>query len=86
MAPAAFSLATWRLPSSRRGAIQGSRRSVSAAGISGSGERIFTLVFPAKEQSDQFVPRTACEIGLARMTEIQNDKSRSCALGWLSLE
>src|SRR5262245_22457592 len=29
-------------------------------GFRSPGERVFTLVFPAREQSDRFVPRTAC--------------------------
>jgi len=54
-------------------------------GFRGPKERTFTLVFPAKELNDKFVPKNACTIGLARMKEIQNDHSRSRPL-WLRLE
>jgi hypothetical protein len=50
-----------------------------------SGKFEFTLLLCAKEKSNRFVPAKACEMALARKSEVQKDRSRTNAL-WLALE
>jgi len=47
-------------------------------GYRGPGEREFTLLFPATEKGDQFVPLSAPEIAVNRMAVVQSDRSRVC--------
>lgn len=46
-------------------------------GFRGPDERQFTLLFPALEQGDQFVPLNAPEIAKARMDVVVKDRSRA---------
>jgi hypothetical protein len=46
-------------------------------GYRGPGERQFTLLFPAQEKGDQFVPLNAPEIAQNRMAVIEADKERT---------
>lgn len=50
-----------------------------------SGEREFTILFCAKEISNRFSPRNACEIALDRKRQVTNKGDRTNAL-WLALE
>jgi len=45
-------------------------------GYRGPGEREFTLLFPALEKGDQFVPLNAPEIATNRMSIVKVDRSR----------
>jgi hypothetical protein len=45
-------------------------------GYRGPGERQFTLLFPALEKGDQFVPLNAPQIAQNRMTVIESDRKR----------
>jgi len=45
-------------------------------GFRGPGEREFTLLFPALEKDDQFVPLNAPSIAVGRMSVVQSDRSR----------
>ncbi|HEY5174999.1 MAG TPA: hypothetical protein VII95_05485 [Terriglobales bacterium] len=45
-------------------------------GFRGPDERQFTILFPAKEQGDEFVPRTAPQIAQTRMHIVIADRSR----------
>lgn len=45
-------------------------------GYRGPGEREFTLLFPALEKDDQFVPLNAPAIAVSRMSIVQSDRSR----------
>ena len=45
-------------------------------GCRGPGHRQFTLLFPATEQGDRFVPSRAPEIATNRMATVLNDRSR----------
>ncbi|HEY4901440.1 MAG TPA: hypothetical protein VIH91_11545 [Terriglobales bacterium] len=47
-------------------------------GYRGPGEREFTILFPAKEQGDQFVPLAAPQIAQSRMRIVVADRSRVC--------
>jgi hypothetical protein len=49
------------------------------------GATIFTLTFCAQEKSNRFVPRNACDIGLARKAEIERNPRQANAC-WLPLE
>lgn len=46
-------------------------------GFRGPDPNVFTLVFPAREKNDRFIPRNACEIALERRREIERNKERS---------
>jgi hypothetical protein len=46
-------------------------------GYRGPGEREFTILFPAVEKGDQFVPLNAPEIAAHRMAAVQSDRSRA---------
>lgn len=46
-------------------------------GYRGPRDRDFTLLFPAVEKGDQFVPLNAPEIAESRMTIVENDWSRA---------
>ncbi|HUD13822.1 MAG TPA: hypothetical protein VMQ56_09230 [Terracidiphilus sp.] len=47
-------------------------------GYRGPGEREFTLLFPATEKDDKFVPLNAPTIATNRMSIVQSDRSRVC--------
>ncbi len=46
-------------------------------GFFGPNRMEFTLVFPAIEKDRKFVPKSACNIGLRRKTEVLKDGSRA---------
>lgn len=46
-------------------------------GYRGPGAREFTLLFPALEKDDQFVPLNAPEVAMNRMAAVQLERSRS---------
>jgi len=45
-------------------------------GFRGPGDRQFSLLFPATEKGDEFVPKTAPEIAVTRMNLVKEDRSR----------
>jgi hypothetical protein len=55
-------------------------------GFRGPSGDVFTLLYPAKEQSDRFIPRNACGIALSRKAEVEknaNSRSKPC---WLFVD
>lgn len=46
-------------------------------GFRGPDPNVFTIVFPAKEKSNQFVPRSAIERAHQRKREIEDNRNRS---------
>jgi hypothetical protein len=46
-------------------------------GFRGPEPDVFTIIFPAKEKGDRFVPRKAIEVSLRRKREIEADRKRS---------
>ena len=46
-------------------------------GFRGPGGREFTILFPALEKDDEFVPLTAPEIATHRMAAVQSDRNRT---------
>jgi hypothetical protein len=52
-------------------------------GFHGPGSDVFTLLFPATERSDRFVPRNATELALRRKAEVEKDANTRSKPFWL---
>jgi hypothetical protein len=47
-------------------------------GFRGPADRQFTILFPALEQGDRFVPESAAEIAMRRMQIVISNEGRTC--------